>query len=337
MSCVNVNNSNFKAYFIVDSSNNIISSYNGSNDAVFNDVIKIPNGATKIYVNNDNTINTTIICKKYNPNYVDNGILENKNKNAIQDNIIDLTIKRAVRNEILNPFKYKSMGHGIITFTFDDGVEDLDLVASIFEEYDIPLCVAMISSNLTKTCNGLTANKGSYTTGMTIKQVCDTIVSLGGEVLSHNSNVVTALNVNDYDFMYNHFLNSKASLVANGYTVRGIMLSGGTNQLQGGTVEQGGLQMQYWSGLDYEYSDQYGITENYYSIRKGLNNPIATTKSRIDECKINKTWLRFYAHSLDGREAYVTESNLRTILEYCISEGIEMMTWSEYYDTYKPN
>ena len=83
---------------------------------------------------------------------------------------------------------------------------------------------------------------------MSVKEVCDRVVILGGEILAHNSSpVINVTNQYDYDFMHKYFITTKKQLEVNGYNVRGIIRAGGTGAISG-TPE-----IEKWLIGNYEY------------------------------------------------------------------------------------
>lgn len=77
--------------------------------------------------------------------------------------------------ESRNPFAYKTFDKGYVTFVFDDGRHDVDLVASIFAEFGFPLCLAIPPVELTRVTNGINGST------KTVKDVCNEVVANGGE------------------------------------------------------------------------------------------------------------------------------------------------------------
>lgn len=237
------------------------------------------------------------------------------------------TADALIRESARNPFRFKSFDKAYVTFVFDDLRSDLDLVASIFEEHGFPLCVAAIPSQLQNIANGLQSAKGSYTTGMAMSEVLNTIVSLGGEVLSHNSLAITEDNEHDYNVMYDYFVQSKKSLEEAGYTVNGIVRAGGTGAIVGDE------QIERWLIGNYAYSNM-GVSRQYTLERIGLSNGVASIINHIDSALEKNEWKRFCGHTLNGTETNVNETNLRTILDYCVEKNIAVVTYSAIFDEF---
>ena len=242
----------------------------------------------------------------------------------------------------LNKFAFNSFDKGYLTFCVDDGnAEYLDKIASIFEEYNMPLCLAIPPTQLEKICSGLSETTGSYTVGMTVKEVCEKVVELGGEILSHHLSAITATNISN-DLLHTVFVDNKKALEEAGFNIRGIILSGGTGALVGGASDTvGGTIFQKLSETYYDYSDQYGdgSTPNYYKTRYNLygrNNDTIQGFIANYVYKIND-WRCVYFHKLDDKD--MSETYLRAVLEFCvqkISEGIlEVATYATVFDKFK--
>lgn len=275
-------------------------------------------------------------------------------QDAVQD-AVQGTVKTTVDTELkgvynrihtlaaLNRFAFKPFDRGYLTFCVDDGnAEYLDRIAAIFEEYGIPLCLAIPPGRLDNVCSGLTEQTGSYTAGMTVKEVCTKVVELGGEVLAHNFQTITADNITDADVLYAMFVDCKRQLEDNGFDIRGIITSGGTGILNGGESDTvGGPVFQRLSETYYDYSDQYGdgSTPNYYKPRYNLYGRTADAIQGFIYNYVYKinNWRCVYFHKLDGKD--MSEECLRTVLDFCltkIDEGLlEVATYADVFDTFK--
>ena len=55
----------------------------------------------------------------------------------------------------------------------------------------------------------------------------------------------------------------------------------------------------------------------------------------IDDAIINKKWLAFFAHTMDGSEVNNTEENHRALLDYILGlDGIEFTTYRNMYEKF---
>lgn len=171
---------------------------------------------------------------------------------------------------------------------------------------------------------------------MTVKEVAEQVVSQGGEVLSHGYTPLTSENISDEDTIKEIFYSNKQQLVDCGFVVNGIILNGGSKALRGGTKEQGGYIMQYYASKNFLYSDQYGVTEQYYHPRINLNKATNKCIDDINNAIIEKKWIIFMGHSITGiyNEKYLTEQHLRTILQFCKDNKVDVVTYANIYDMY---
>ena len=241
----------------------------------------------------------------------------------MQSNIASALIREKNRN----PFEFKTFDKGYISIVFDDLRNDIDLVASIFAEFNYPLCISAIPQHLNNMASGLKTASNGFETGMRMKAIMQKVVENGGEIFSHNIDVVTIENQYDYDFMYSYFTNNKKILTDNGFNVRGLIKAGGEGAIDKTT------EIEKWLLLNYDYSNQ-GTAVNYSHDRIYLNQPVNTIKNIISDAITNKKWIQLYGHTLTGQEGYISESNLREILQYCKDNNVDIVTYSYIFDNY---
>ena len=213
-------------------------------------------------------------------------------------------------------FVWDTLDNGYLTIIFDDGRTDLSTVSDIFEEYNIPLCSAIIPKNLTNQ---------SSDSNRTILDVCNDIVANGGEILAHEQPVLTS--PTDYDKIKTILMNSKEQLVNAGFNIRGVIRPGGT-----GAIDWRNNNLQRFTQMFYDYSDLCGDDPQYYNPRHGLGGslPIADAKAYIDDAITNNKWYICYAHDLTN----TPEAYLREFIEYGIAQGIQFKTYSYMYDNF---
>ena len=325
----------YTLYIFVNDSNDVISYYKGDSKSLVDDLtIIVPSGATKLIVNNDSMNNVLEVYKLVPTNLqtkiIDVFNLENDNKSKMinleyENKQLENRISKLENN---NPFAFKNFDKGYVTFVFDDGRYDWDNLVSIFKEFNIKLCVAVPPSQLDYTSNSLKQGV------KTIKDISLEVVKNGGEVLCHSMIPITADNVNDNSVMTQQFKTNKQLLEDAGFNVRGIIMAGGTGQLLGGSVSEGGKIFQKWSSKYYDYSDRYGMTANYYNPRKALKDGSDAIISHIQDTIANKKWSVYYGHTLDGSETGLDETVLRTILQYCVDNNVTVATYAEMYDKF---
>lgn len=259
--------------------------------------------------------------------------LETKVGNAFAPRSVDAAIYAQLRD----PYCLKPLDKGYVSFVFDDLRHDIDLVACVFAEYGMPLCLAAIPSRITNKADGLKEDRGSWTVGMNMFEVCQKNWQAGGETMAHNSVVITADNQHDYDTMYNYFFTTRERLEAwAGRTgpIRGIIRAGGSNQLSSSA------EIDRWLfGAGYEYSDlgHHPEIECYRWNRVTINQPLADVKSLIDDCVANHTWLRFFGHDFEygGGTTLASEQDLRDILDYVRASGAQVVTYGYMYDNFR--
>lgn len=242
---------------------------------------------------------------------------------------------RVLRLEERTEFDFSEFDKAYVSFVFDDGWHDVDVIASLFAEFDFPLCLAIIPSRLNNNCDGLTVATGEFTVGMTVKEVAEVVTKNGGEILSHNGKIFTKDNWEEHSAWVEKFITAKETLVAAGFEVRGVIADGGVGSIDGntGTVEQV-RKLQSWAAQYFEYSDLYGYSPNYYRPRKYLNNGVDTVVHQISEAVADKNWVTFYGHTFDGTEANITAENMRTILRYCKDNGIEVVPYRYIFNNF---
>lgn len=310
------------AYFV--DSNNIATILYGQSASDrgqhLNVEVVVPADTQKIYVNgslNPSIIVTPSVKKK---------IYDTSFENIIYPlNIADALIRESKKN----PFAFKTFDKGYISFVFDDARTDVDLVASIFAEYGFKLGLAIIPDYLDRTCNGLSETSQGYTTGMSVKDVCQRVVTLGGEVMSHYNQVVNVTNQYDKTFMYKYFVDTKQVLENNGFVVRGLIRTGGTGAISR-TPE-----IERWLIGNYEYSNQ-GTAVNYAQDRVNITTTMSSLKSQIASAYNNHTWIKIMGHGIADETGgnNISESDLREILDYCVTLGIDVVTYADIFDEF---
>ena len=233
-----------------------------------------------------------------------------------------------IRMDKKNPFTFAELDKGYVSFIFDDLCDDIDSVASLFEQYGYPLTLAAIPAKLYENCSGLSATRGNFTVGMQKLDVVRQVLANGGEVMTHNqSPVVTAENQTNYDFMHEYFVTRKEELESVGIYPRGIIRAGGS-----GAINRS-AEIDRWLIGNYEYANM-GTLPQYNWDRTTIQKSQADLKADILSAKNNKTWLRFMCHSYDfgEGETFTGEADLIELLTYCQSIGIDVVTVGYIFD-----
>ncbi len=206
-----------------------------------------------------------------------------------------------------------------VTFVLDDCRTDMNQIADIFEEYEVPLCIAAIYENLLF---------GTADGTETRREVCERVVAQGGEILAHDAEVITEESIGDYNKLIEHFYVDRQMLTQMGFEVNGIVLAGGSGQLVGHEVTD------IFARAFYRYSDLYGeekYGEPYYHRRFWLGNCLDTYDEVIANAVEKKEWVVFYLHDLKEVES----ETLREILRYIKSlpeDAVETVTYKTLYD-----
>lgn len=315
-----VNGAVYPAFIFLDSDRNVIGSSGSANSTTHTETLTVPRSCATLVINGMTSAASYVpYCYK---------------RIYAADKPFNLPMARNLRNiAALNPFEFSSSQfgeHGTVTFVFDDGHEDLDSICSIFEEFNYPVCLAVPPERLKARCTELTEARGSFTVGMTVKEVCDAVVANGGEIMVHHFTPVSAASQYDYDFMLTNYYTGRLALENAGYTVRGFIKAGGT-----GSVTRTD-ELEAWLNGNYEYSDS-GKQLNFNLTRISINQPLADLQALIQGCAENRTWLRFMGHyyTTGGGQTFAGESDLRTILGYCRDAGVEVATYATVFDRYK--
>lgn len=291
-------------------------------------LITTPPGCVKILLNRAYT-SYPLTCKK--------GYMASKDTGAVSvENSYNLNMADALlRLEKRNPVCFSPLDKGYVSFVWDDLWSDLDAVASLFETYNFPVCVSAIPDNIMRKCDGLSATRGNFTPGMNMIDVVNQIVSNGGEVLAHNTEVIGVESDRfDFDFMNRYYVRTKKDLTNLGYAVRGLIGSGGTAH-DGSEVARQTKEQDLWMVGNYEYGTS-GSLPQYYGLcqRTNINVPVSDTKAAILDAYTNHTWVKFMCHSYrytGGGDAFV-EADLIEVLDYCQSLGIPVVTYAYMFD-----
>ena len=243
----------------------------------------------------------------------------------------DSFITRVQAESKKDPFVFKNFDKAYVTFCLDDGCNDIDYVAKIFDEYGYPLCLAVPPTRVNAGVNGLS----DHALGNTVADVMKYVESKGGEILCHSFPVITAENINDKHLLTDTFINNKKLLTDKGFKVRGIILAGGANYVDGKNPNYGNT-LDKWVRANFDYSDLYGNTPDYYYPRRGMNS-IEQVKGVIDEAINNKTWKILYTHQVKDKTVKDGTSNeevLRAALQYWKDNNVQVVPYKYIYDNF---
>lgn len=237
----------------------------------------------------------------------------------INDNYI-----QRIKLDRRNDFAYSAFDKAYFVITIDDANQYLGGMYDLCHELQIPLCPAIIPSNLNRDWNS---------EGRTIKDICDAIVADGGEILSHSGKYIKN-NSTESDY-YDVFVQTKQDLENAGYNIRGIITAGGAGYLSNN------LKLDNWSRKYYDYSDQNGITSSkaYWKPRWWPHDyTMADAKTYVDNAIQNKSFVVIAMHGTDNTSDLEYIDNVRELLEYMLSKGtnnLQITTWANVYDNFK--
>ncbi len=322
---------------VYDKDGNILARYGTKPSAVYSEYpVIVPEGAETMVVNADHGIVPEIlevvsqdhayIQKLQEKISQQQSEIEALKKNSYSLDYADALLREADKN----PFQLAPFEKGYVTFVFDDLTEDLDSVASIFEEYGYPFCVAAIPSRLDLKATELREARGSFYPGMSMREILDRIVQNGGEVMAHNAGlIIREDNQDDYGSMYTYFVESKKTLEEAGYHVRGIIRAGGDGAVSGTP------QIEQWLIGNYEYSNM-GTAVNYRQDRTDINQEMEILKETIRQTVAARGWCKFMCHGyyFGNGLTFTGEEDLREILDYCRTIGVTVCTYAHIFDTY---
>lgn len=262
-------------------------------------VVDVPAGAVAIYVNGNNYTSPHIEL-------------------AVIDAMADITtlpylLKDFARKiSYREDFAWKPMDKGYIALTFDDSLDDIDDVYNIAHEKGVPVCFGAIPEKLLCPVNDT-------------QTVCDIMrlaVADGGEVLAHGSSateIVTADNIDDLNFLYTKFVVNKQKFRDFGFDVRGNVRVGGSGNICNDA------RTDVWQRLIFDYGDAYGIAEPYNHSRGSFSTDKAMFEA-IDKAIAEHTFLPLLFHAMPA--------NLGAIIDYIISKGGAIVNYATVYDTF---
>lgn len=299
-------------------------------DERFNDYQIIVDNSkySKIYVNGDSQL-----LKVIRGNEIDLPELLTKINDlspSIENNTwFDVSVQNAVIDEQKkNPFAWGTLDKGAIVFTFDDTLNDIDLVESISEEYNVPVCFSAIPENMNNITTATGGNKK-------VKEVLTEAVKHGNEVLCH-SRVALSSESTDTE-IYAQFVTNKKELEAYGFVIRGIIEAGSG----GGEVTFDTKKAEMYLRLLYNYSDMYGRglnLPNFYNPRTYIDRNKETNHTYVDDCVKNKTILIFVTHSITDTGTSISNTSedvLRDLMEYVKTKDVHLLTFGGVYDKFR--
>lgn len=277
----------------------------------------IPEGTTEIRING---------FSSNPPEWFKNGTPEDLNTYgksvdadlAFKNFVIDNSLERI--RDLQYSKKFKPFTGGVVVFVFDDSKPDVDQIASLFATKGKACCFAAIPSYL----NEFASQGGSILDALLTAQ------SNGCEILTHGLTPLKSTSTDEQ--VYNTMVGGKQKLVDFGFKVNGIIEIGGT----------GYDTFDYSRGYDYlrefySYSDGYGknlgMSQYYLNNRQWLTSTTSTNRAIIDDAKANNKFVLVSAHGV-AITGGIGLSVLEDVVDYAISEGLEILTIKKVFDKY---
>lgn len=245
---------------------------------------------------------------------------------------LQITQDRITELSERNPFKYAPFDKAYITIVWDDGRHDLDKVQEVYKDYPtIPMSLAIPSNVLlaNNTLDGTTAKPKLQTV------VNEILANPQNELLGHGKTGGAITANRTAEWVDDELGLAQVDYANLGYDVKGGMLSGATDP-QGvyAASNYDDVGYGYIAKRYYAYGDNLAYDEPYNTKRTSIKS-LADMQSMIDDAIVNKKWIAFFAHTMDGSEVNNTEANHRALLDYILGlEGIEFTTYRNMYEKF---
>ncbi len=216
---------------------------------------------------------------------------------------------------------WKPMDKAYISIVIDDNNSQLSSLYNLITgEYGFPLCAAVPVNSITDDNIDLLRK----------------IEKSGGEILSHTYNHTVLNGSLDDATIEREICGSYEALLDYGFNVNGIILAGG-----GGTEDTGVAfrqKLETYTARCYDYSDQYGVSTQYYHPRTGLAANLPGAKSKVDAAVSNKSWDVIYAHGLTKDVAPINEGLWRKFLDHLKAKQeageLEVVTYRTVHEAF---
>lgn len=209
----------------------------------------------------------------------------------------------------------------VISFVFDDTLEDVKEIADLFKTKGLGCCFATIPSRL----SDYVLNSNSITRGAALLAA-----QLDGcEILVHGLKALSSSSTDAQ--VYNLFVGNKIKLANYGFSVDGIIeLGSGGNEK---TFDYARCE-KYLKDL-YRYSDYYGtglnLPQYFTNNRVWMTSDLDDNKNKVDSIVSGTSWKLLSAHDVVGGVGLQTLSDT---IDYAISEGCEILTMRAVYNKY---
>ena len=246
-------------------------------------------------------------------------------------NISDYDIEQLqnfnINEQLKNDFKWSNeISNGkYAVFTFDDSNTDISTILALFKSKNVPVCFATIPSKLNNICAD----------GRTVKAVLHDCEEHGGEVLAHWGSPLTSAS-SDEEYM-SVYKGAKETLQNEGFTVNGIITAGGSNYNTQDFVKDVKIARNNYFYADLTATGITPVIEQYFNRRNFLDYGFNDIKTLIDNyisgtgTQPYSKWLNFASHGTKDTSL----QDIETIIDYCLSNNIQIVTWNYLYNTFK--
>lgn len=241
-------------------------------------------------------------------------------------------------NKLLNenkrkPFSWGVMTKGVIAIKSDDLTSDVDLVAKIMAERNLPLHLAAPIENLSNTVSGITDE--SQKIGKTCLDVVKYVVGHGGEIMAHTNWTYDNKDYYGVHGIFDTFVYPQKVWSELGINVRGIWVA---NEFPTDDLIVSAAPYLYYY---YEYSNGYGDLPPYSSVSKindgSVNNPTTydTFVEYINRIASQKLFGTITIHGF-SRISRQTFEDVLTYVQSKVTEGLlDVKTWGQIFDNAK--
>lgn len=206
-------------------------------------------------------------------------------------------------------FSWLPMPKGMVAFTFDDSLDATGDIVDLFISKNVPCCFGAVPEKLNMSL-------GTETIAQAMQRGVEEV---GCEVLAHGGYLVDEETIQDENFLFEKFVIYHDKLVKAGFTVRGIVRTGGTGNICNSPITD------EWVRLFYDYSDLYGVKEPYNHARVS----VSTKQGYFDAIDAAATQKKFSPILFHQPPEYLEE-----LIDYAISKGVTICNYATAYDTY---
>lgn len=256
-----------------------------------------------------------------------------KNKDVETRTIAFIQGNKLYHKNLRHPFSWAQRTKGVIAIKSDDLTSDVDLVAKIMAERNLPLHLAAPTNKLTLPVDGITTP--SEKIGTTRLDIVHYVIEHGGEIMEHSDNTFTSEDYWDVNGIYHIFVKQQKIWAELGINVRGAWVA--NNFPTEGQKKALAPYLYYY----YEYSNGYGDNPPYSTVSKindgSVSSPTSyeSFKSFIDNVIAGNDFGTITIHGF----SIITSTLFEQVLDYIqqkVADGVlDVKTWGEVYDASK--